>query len=391
MKRIAILGSTGSIGVNTLRVIKDLPRHFQAVGLSTNTRIDIIRRQIDEFSPRFVCVADERRGSALKRSLNKKVKLFIGEEGILELIAQKEIDCVVLAISQSAALKPFVQCIACGKDIAVANKEALVMAGGLLMPQARAAGIKVLPIDSEQSALWQCLVGEDIRTLRKMYLTASGGPLRKMTRSRLRAVPRSAVLRHPRWRMGPKITVDSATLMNKGLEFIEAMALFGVAYDKIGVLIHPESIIHSMAEFTDGVIKAQLSVTDMRIPIQYALSYPQRYCSSAGRVDFIKLKQLHFEAPDTVRFPCLALAYEAAQAQGTLPAVLNAANEVSVQSFLAGRLGFGKIASVVSRVMDTHTRVSRPGLGEIMDADAWARSEAARIAGRFTYPGSAER
>jgi len=338
MRRIAILGSTGSIGINSLDVVRKFPVKFKAVGLSTNSDIDTLFSQIEEFNPFFVCVKDQNKAKALKLKLNsrrnKGLKIFTEEDGLLQMLEDSRIDRVVLAISGSAALPPLLKAIETGKSVALANKEALVMAGPIIMEMARKKNVKIMPIDSEQSAIWQCLDGQDKDKLKNIYLTASGGPFRKLGKREFKNISVRQSLRHPRWKMGEKITIDSATLMNKGLEVLEAVYLFGTTPEKIKIVIHPESIIHSMVEYIDGVVFAQLSVTDMRIPIQFALSYPERLPGVAQDLDFYKLKQLNFEKPDFNKFPCLELAYRAAYEKGTSPCVLNAANEIAVDAFL---------------------------------------------------------
>lgn len=384
MKQIAILGSTGSIGKSALQVVEKFPREFRVRSLTTKGNTAVLIRQIKKFSPAFVCVKDPEQALHLEKQIGlRKTKIFVGDNGLLELLNDKATQKVVIAISGSAALQPLLRAIENRMDIALANKEALVMAGQLIMRMARSRQAHVIPIDSEQSAIWQCLKNEPRLALKRIYLTASGGSLRKASGRVLRNVSVSQVLRHPRWKMGAKITVDSATLMNKGLEVLEAMFLFGVGPDEIKVIIHPESIIHSMTEFCDGVILAQLSVTDMRIPIQYALSYPQRLTCSLAGVDFLALKALTFERPDLRRFPCLGLAYRAAKTLGTMPAVLNAANEVSVEEFLRRNLDFLSIARVIEKVMDRHTVKSSASLADILAADAWARREAGRIISQY--------
>jgi len=377
MKRIAILGSTGSIGQNSLEVIKSFPDKFCAVGLSTNSNIDILYQQIKELHPAFVCVRDKDAAVKLKsKSKFKGIKLFVGEAGLVEMVQDKRIDKVVLAISGSAALPALLKAIENGKDIVLANKEALVMAGPIIMKKAGQKKIKIIPVDSELSAIWQCLKNEDKDKIRNIYLTASGGPFRKIGKKDLKNISVHDALKHPRWKMGPKISVDSANLMNKGLEVLETMYLFDIEPQRIKILIHPQSIIHSMVEFEDGVILAQLSITDMRIPIQYALTYPQRLANKLASVDFCELNRLDFQEPDFRRFPCLGLAYQVAGEQGTLPVVLNAANEVSVDEFLKNRLGFVSIPKVIERVLDKHRNIIEPGLDDILEADNWARREA---------------
>jgi 1-deoxy-D-xylulose-5-phosphate reductoisomerase len=380
MKNIAILGSTGSIGQNSLSVVRGFPDRFRVVGLSTNSNIDILYQQIKEFHPLSVCIKDINAALRLEPKLKSRgIKLFIGEDGLLEMIQDKRIDLVVLAISGSGALLPLLKAIDNGDDIALANKEAMVAAGPIIMDKAEKQGIKIMPIDSEQSAIWQCLDGQQKNKLKNIYLTASGGPFRKTNGKALKNISLKQVLRHPRWKMGKKNTVDSATLMNKGLEVLETMFLFNVELDKIKILIHPEAIIHSMVEFIDGVILAQLSVADMRIPIQYAISYPQRLPCGFSSVDFFKLERLTFGKPDSKKFPCLELAYQAAKEKGTLPCVLNAANEVSVDEFLKKRINFVSIPKVIEKVINRHTNKKQPTLDDILEADRWAKKEAYKV------------
>lgn len=356
MKKIAVLGSSGSVGQSTLAVVRSLPKQFKVVALSVNSDIVKLKEQIAEFHPAIVCVRDKTAACKLKTQLGSLTKIFCGEDGLNELVKDKEIQQIMFAISGSAALLPLISAIKSGKDIALANKETLVMAGPIIMRLAKKYKVKILPVDSEQSAIWQSLGGFDQSNVRRVYLTASGGPLRNEPANRFNQVTIEKVLRHPRWKMGRKITVDSATLMNKGLELLEAMFLFNLGVEKIKVLIHPESLIHSMVEFNDGVIMAQLAVTDMRIPIQYALSYPDRLPSPLAGIDFYRLNKLHFEKPDLKKFPSLRLAYQAAQDLGTMPAVLNAANEESVNYFLNKRINFLTIPKIVEKVMRMHEK-----------------------------------
>jgi 1-deoxy-D-xylulose-5-phosphate reductoisomerase len=379
MQKIAILGSTGSIGKNALDVIRNLDKRFCVRALTTNSNIEVLDQQVRRFKPAFVCVNQDKPAAVLQRRLGKKTKVFCGQDGLERIVQDRETQKIVLAISGSAALKPFLGAIEAGKDIALANKEALVIAGPLLMHRAMAKRVKIIPIDSEQSAIWQCLEGQDRKKLKRIYLTASGGPFRKSSQAALESVSIERVLRHPRWKMGKKISVDSANLMNKGLELLEAMYLFGVGPDKIKILIHPEAIIHSMVEFVDGVVLAQLSVTDMRIPIQYALSYPERLPNALEGLDFSQIKSLNFQEPDFKKFPCLELAFEAAYAGGTLPCVLNAANEVCVEEFLKGGLKFLGIPRVIEKVLKAHKKKASPDLTAIRQADTWAREAAKRI------------
>lgn len=383
MKRIAILGSTGSIGRSALEVIKNHPREFRAAALSTNANIDILCRQVRSFRPEVVCVSDVKAGLSLRsRIKGSRVRVLVGRDGLEALVQDKRIDQILLAISGASALKPLLRAVENAKVVALANKEALVMAGPIIMRKAKNKKARIVPVDSEQSAIWQCLEGEPKNRIKNIYLTASGGPFRKTAKDDLNRVSIRRVLAHPRWKMGRKITVDSATLMNKGLEVLEAMYLFGVPAERIKIVIHPQAIIHSMVEFVDGVIMAQLSVTDMRIPIQYAFSSPERLTSKLAGVDFYKIRNLNFERPDFKKFPCLGLAYRAAEESGSAPCVLNAANEVSVGEFLKGRLGFTAIPRIIEKVLDRHKPVKEPELDDILAADNWARAEACRIISR---------
>lgn len=382
MKRVAIFGSTGSIGENALSVIKHFPKEFKAVALSTNSNTGLLCKQIKDCRPDLVCVNSSADAMKLKSRLGRETKIFCGTSGLVEMAQDRRIDVVLMAISGAAALLPTLKGIEAGHDIALANKESLVMAGHIIMESARKHRVRIIPIDSEQSAIWQCLEGEDKRKIKKIYLTASGGPFRNTPVSGLRKVSVNRVINHPRWRMGRKISVDSATLMNKGLEFLEAMHLFGVGADKVDIIIHPQAIIHSMVEFVDAVVMAQLSVADMRIPIQYALSYPERLGNSMGGIDFLKLKCLDFEKPDIKKFPCLRLGFEVArELNSTSGAVLNAGNEIAVNEFLGGRLKFLDISKVTEKVLSKHRKAMNPDLGEILEADIWAREEAYKIIG----------
>ncbi|RJO64726.1 MAG: 1-deoxy-D-xylulose-5-phosphate reductoisomerase [Candidatus Omnitrophota bacterium] len=376
MKNIAIIGSTGSIGRNALEVIEDNKKRFRVVALSANSNIELLSAQARRFCPPMVCVTDISCGAKCRQMFKKHTKIFLGQEGLEAMVADSSIDKVLLAVSGTAALVPFLHALDAGKEIALANKEALVMAGSLIMRKAKARKATIIPVDSEQSAIWQCLDGNDKEKLKQIYLTASGGPFLKFRKNQLARITVAQTLQHPRWKMGKKVTVDSATLMNKGLEVLEAMYLFGVGAEKIKILIHPEAIIHSMVEFVDGITIAQLSATDMRIPIQYAFSYPERLANRFGCVDFYAIKSLNFEKPDTKRFPCINLAYRAASEEGTLPCVMNAANEVSVEAFLRGEIAFTSIYKVIDKVMDNHRITRRPSLGDIIESDAWAKRRA---------------
>jgi len=376
MKGIAILGSTGSIGRNSLDVIKRFPQEFRVVGLSANSNAAALNAQAREFNPRWVHINDKEAADGLRKLLPKGIRLYSGADALCSLIGEKNIDRIVLAISGSAALIPLLEAIKAGKIIAMANKEAVVMAGDVLRPVLDKSKACIIPIDSEQSAIWQCLKGHDRARLKNIYLTASGGPFKDTHISKLRDISVEKVLRHPKWRMGKKISVDSASLMNKGLEVIEAMFLFNVGPDSIKVVIHPQALVHSMVEFVDGVILAQLSTTDMRIPIQYALSYPDRFKSNVAGVNFRRKIVLDFESPDFRKFPCLGLALRAAGEGGSVPCVLNAANEVCVGAFLEGRLDFMSIPRIIRKVMDSHKKINKPSLMDILELDRWAKSKA---------------
>lgn len=376
LKRIAILGSTGTIGLNTLDVISTYKDRFSIVGLTTNFNTELLESQVKRFAPKVVCVASDKHFI----SPRKKTKVVYGLEGVCEVAKHPDVDIVVVAITGSVSLRPILEAIRSGKQIALASKEALVSAGQIIMGEVRKRGVRLIPVDSEHSAIFQCLDGRDIRCLHRIYLTATGGPLRDVAEERFDIFEPEEVISHPKWKMGKKISVDSATLMNKGLEMIEAMWLFSVELEKIQIVIHPDAIIHSMVEFVDGSILAQLSVPDMRLPIQYALSYPERLAQRFNlHLDFSKISRLSFEPPDTNRFPCLRLAFCAGKDGGTYPAVLNASNEVAVWKYLDRRLKFTQIPSLIEKVLSRHRGVRKPTLKQIMDADRWAREEATSL------------
>lgn len=378
MKRIAILGSTGSIGKTTLDVIFSLKKEFDVVALTADSDIETLYKQIKRFRPKFVGVNNVYKAKQLKSSLNSSVKIFEGSDGIKNIASLSGVDLVVLAISGSDALSPLLSAIEAKKKICLANKEALVMAGNIIMKKAKQKKVSIIPIDSEQSAIFQCLKGYDIKDVQRIYLTASGGPLASKPKKHFKNLKPSDVLKHPRWKMGKKITVDSATLMNKGLEVIEAKWLFGIDIEKIEVVVHKEAIIHSLVEFVDGAMLAQLGITDMRLPIQYALTHPRRIPAN-NSLDLIKLARLHFAKPDTKKFPCLRLAYEAARDDGSAPCVLNASNEIAVGAFLDHRIKFSSIPKIVERVLEKHKVIKNPNLSQILKADTWARQEASGL------------
>jgi 1-deoxy-D-xylulose-5-phosphate reductoisomerase len=373
---IAILGSTGSIGLNTLKVVDNHPRRFQVVALSAYNNFKLLESQIRKYKPSHVAVGIE--GLAHFKSIGIKGVKFYSSQDCSQLASLKEVDVVVLSMSGVGALFPFLEALRAGKTVAPANKEALVIAGDLIMNEARKYRARIIPIDSEQSAIFQCLDGQQSKPV-SVHLTASGGPLRKIKSKDFKRMTPKDILRHPRWKMGPKITVDSATLMNKGFEVIEAKHLFNLNYNQIKVLVHPEAIIHSMVEFADGSVLAQLGITDMRLPIQYALTYPERLPTGLKQLDLTELGSLNFQKPDLKRFPALELAFEAARLAGSMPAVLNAADEMAVEAFLKGKIGFLSIYKVVEKVVLRHTIVKNPSLEAILQADQWARQEARKI------------
>jgi len=378
MKRLAVLGSTGSIGRQTLEVVRSYPDRFQVIALAAGGNVELLAKQIGEFQPRLVAVGATDSAQRLRDAGHELSSLE-------ELASHPDVDLLVVAISGKAGLSPTLAAIEAGKSIALATKEALVMAGEIVTAEAKRCSAQILPIDSEPSAIWQCLRGEGNR-IAKLILTASGGPFRHLSREALSKVTPQQALVHPTWRMGPKVTIDSATLMNKGFEVIEARWLFNVPSDDIEIVIHPQSIVHSMVEFADGSIKAQLGPPDMRLPIQYALFYPERPSSKLPRLDFSfsnssnasNISALTFEPPDLEKFPCLKLALEAGRKGGTYPAVLSAADDVAVELFLEHRIGFLDIAKLVEEAMEEHRSIPNPSLEEILAADAWARERVKR-------------
>lgn len=379
-KNIVILGSSGSIGDSALDVARRYRDRFNIVGLSVNANIKKLESQIKEFSPASVAVGDADRACELASNLKRGTKVLASREGICELARLKEADLVLVAIVGAEAVFPLLAAIRAKKTIALANKESVVIAGALLRREAAKHNVKIIPVDSEQNAIFQCLEGYDMGMVEGVYLTASGGPLVDYSAAQLRRASLKNVLAHPRWKMGRKITVDSATLMNKGLEVIEARELFDIELDRIKVLVHRQAIVHSMVEFCDGSILAQLAVTDMRLPIQVAMSYPERWPNRSLRLDPLKMGDLSFRKPDLKRFPCLALAYDAARKGGTLPCALNAANEVAVEAFLSGRIPFVRIPDVIERVI-TKNKFSKDNLSleSIFETDWLARQSAMRL------------
>jgi len=370
VRRLAILGATGSIGRQTLQVVRSLPFRFRVVALTAGKNVDLLTEQVAEFRPSLVhCQAACLPGAEFE-SLSPE-----------EIARHPEVDTVVVATSGKAGLSATLAAVKAGKDVALANKESLVMAGDIITRAAKANGARILPVDSEHSAVWQCLRGEE-QPARRVILTASGGPFRGSSPEELRRVTAQQALKHPSWQMGSKVTIDSATLMNKGLEVIEAHWLFDIPYDRIEVVVHPQSIVHSMVELADGSIKAQLGCPDMRLPIQYALTYPERLPNAElPRLDWSAVDALTFEPPDFDRFPCLGMAVEAGKTGGTQPAVLCAADEVAVDLFLSGDIGFTEIPRLVGQVLAGHETIADPALEDIIAADTWARQKTCALAG----------
>lgn len=376
--QLAILGSTGSIGQNTLAVAQRFAGRFSVRVLTARNNIDLLAAQIKRFEPDFAVVYGQKDANALENQLRGRVstKILYGKDGYLEAASYGPVDMVVSAMVGAAGLLPTLAAIEAGKDVALANKETLVMAGDLVMAKARARGVRILPVDSEHSAIFQCLAGNRRADVEKIFLTASGGPFCNRPAAELSGVSPGEALAHPTWQMGSKITIDSATLMNKGLEVIEAMHLFDLRTDQVEVVIHPQSIIHSMVAFCDGTVMAQMGLPDMQAAIAYALSCPERLCLGLSLPDFAGIGQLTFQAPDLEKFACLALAIKAGKTGGTLPAVLNAANEIAVAAFLEGRIGFDHIASLIASAMEEYRPVADPDIRAILEADSLARRTA---------------
>lgn len=374
MKNLVILGSTGSIGTQTLDVVRENPDLFHVSVLAANSSDALLEKQIEEFQPELAILSDEAAYKRLKDRYKGGVELAGGRQAVIEAAAYPSADVVVTSLMGFAGLEPTMKALGAGKDIALANKETLVVAGELVMAKAKEMGCAILPVDSEHCALFQCLQGQDSTAVEKLILTASGGPFRGKKAADLTAVTKRDVLAHPTWNMGQKITVDSASLVNKGLEVIEAKWLYGVSYDQIQVVVHPQSIVHSMVQYCDGTVMAQLGCTDMRLPIQYALTYPQRVKSKFSRVNFYELTKLTFEEPDMDTFRGLKLAFEAGRTGGTMPCIMNAANEVAVEAFLAGQTGFLDIYKLIEAAMEAGDVAYKPTLEELLEADRWARS-----------------
>ena len=375
-RNVVVLGSTGSIGESALKVARDIPDRMRLVGLAAHRSGEKLAKQLKKTKVQRACLSDPEAFTDFRKAIPGSVTALTGEEGLIELATLPEADIVLIAIVGTAGLRPALAAIEAGKDIAVASKEILVMAGEAVMTAARRRGVRVLPVDSEHNAIFQCLEGRSSEDVGRLILTASGGPFRQLPAKQLADVTVAQALKHPTWEMGRKITIDSATLFNKGLEMIEARWLFGVEMDRVDVIVHPQSIVHSMVEFIDGSVLAQLSVTDMCFPIQYAVTWPERVANTLKPLDFTELSQLDFEAPRWDDFPALGLAKRAGTEGGTLPAVMNAANEIAVAAFLDNRIAFPQIWETVGATMDAHTGVEHPNLDQILAADAWARRHA---------------
>ena len=377
VKQLCILGSTGSIGTQTLDVVRAYPERYGVYALCANKSIDLLVAQAKEFHPEVVCIADESLYEALSSQLSAihfEGKVWTGADAIAEVVTMGSVDIVVAAMVGYAGLRPTIEAIKAGKTIALANKETLVVAGEIICDLALQHNAPILPVDSEHSAIFQSLVGEDRSEIEKILLTASGGPFRTFTREQMATVTAADALKHPNWEMGAKITIDSASMMNKGFEVIEAKWLFGVPVEKIEVLVHPQSIVHSAVQFTDGAIKAQLGAPDMRLPIQYALSFPERLASDFPRADLFALKNLTFEKPDLERFPNLGLAYEAMRRGGNIPCVLNAANEVANLAFRENRCGFLQMSDIISETMAMAAFIAKPTYEDYVATDLEARN-----------------
>ncbi len=378
MKKIAILGSTGSIGTSTLKVVKANPDRYRAVGLSAGNNIDLLFKQIMEYSPLAIAVSRKDQAEVLKNRLtgNKDIEIYWGEEGFRKIAVMDEADLVVSAISGAAGLVPTYEAICAGKDIALANKETMVMAGSIIMDLAEEKGVSIFPVDSEHSAIFQSLQGHNRQDLKRIILTASGGPFREYSMTQLEKITPAMALKHPNWEMGRKITIDSATLMNKGLEIIEAKWLFNLDPEQIDVLIHPESIIHSMVEYNDGSVIAQMGVPDMITPISYAMSYPEHIKTSLPQLRLETIGQLSFFEPDHDKFRCLQLALDALDEGKSMPAVLNGANEKVVEAFLESKIPFLKIPEIIEKTMSAHNVYTVDSIQSVIEADIWARSKA---------------
>ena len=373
-KKISILGSTGSVGVNTLKVINNISKEFDVVYLTGNTNSDLMIKQCLEFNPKSVVMINEEASEAVKKGLSGyDINVLSGRESLLDISKDKEIDLVLNALVGSPGMEPTLEAVKAGVDVALSNKESLVVAGDLITTEMKKTGANIFPVDSEHSAIWQCMVGESLSDIEKIILTGSGGPFRTSTINTFLYIEVSEALNHPNWEMGKKITIDSATMMNKGLEVIEAYWLFNIDVNMIDIVVHPQSIIHSMVEFKDSSIKAQMGVPDMKVPIQYALTYPNHISAPWERLDFKLIGDLSFEAPDFDRFPCIKLAYMSLDRMGSTPAILNMANDYSVYKFLNSEIKFTEIPKIIEAAMKHHQWVEKPDLDYIKELDNWTK------------------
>ncbi|MGI6559191.1 MAG: 1-deoxy-D-xylulose-5-phosphate reductoisomerase [Limnochordia bacterium] len=379
MKRLAILGSTGSIGRQTIEIISHYPDRFQVLALTAGRNVHRLAEQARQLKPELVVVENADSAKELRGMISNSIEVMVGDEGLIAAATHPQAELVVVAVVGARGILPTLAAIDADKDIGLANKESLVAAGELVMAKAKERQVRILPIDSEHSAVFQCLQGQDPDHLAKIILTASGGPFRTYTNEQLEVVTPKEALRHPNWDMGAKITIDSATLMNKGLEVIEAHWLFGLPYEQIQVLVHPQSIVHSLVELVDGSVLAQLGPPDMRLPIQFALTFPERWPAPWPRLSLADVGSLTFAEPNKELFPCLSLAYAAGKEGGTMPAVLNAANEEAVEAFLQERIAFLDIPRVIGEVLETHQNKERPTIDDTLAADRWARRQAQHI------------
>jgi len=385
MKHLAVVGSTGSIGQNTLRVVEHLPDRFRIFALAVNSAVDRLAEQTAAFRPAVVAIADSSKVGAYRaRCVEKGIpipEVVTGEDGLRQITSASEVDIVVSGAVGAAGLLPTYSAVASGKTVALANKEAMVLAGELLRRTALKTGAAIIPVDSEHSAVDQCLRSGRLSEVRRLILTASGGPFRETPAEHFPAISPEEALKHPVWQMGKRITVDSATLMNKGLEVIEARWLFDIPTEKIDIMVHPQSVVHSMVEFVDGSVVAQLGTADMRQPIQYALTYPERLASPVAALDWTTIPRLDFVSPDRMKFPCISLAYQAVQMGGTAPAVLNAADEIAVEAFLERKIPFSDIPGLIETTLTAHKAVAADSIESVIEADRWARAFARRRLG----------
>jgi len=377
MKKLTILGSTGSIGTQTLDIVKNNPSEFKIIGLTTNKNIELLKKQIEEFKPDAVAVMDNEKADLLKKDVD--VEVYFGINGIIKIATLDSVDTVVNSLVGSIGVRPTIEAIKNGKNIALSNKETLVTAGSIVMEEVKKNDVNFMPIDSEHSAIFQCINGEQFKDITRITITASGGPFRSYTKDQLEHVTVDDALKHPTWNMGKKITIDSATLINKGFEVIEAHWLYGIGYENIKVVMHPQSIIHSLVEFKDNSTLAQLSLPIMKIPIQYALSYPKRFALDTKKLNLDEIKNLSFEKPDFDLFPCLKYAYDAGMAGGTIPAVLNAANEIAVSAFLNKKIKFNEISILIKKMIDSHSIIKNPNLNQILEIDKKIKEETKKI------------